>query len=147
MKEACHEWKLANYKVVNGCTLLGLTEESEFPSWEEMMGKDPVHLTGVGHAKLANEIVRMAEGPVTVFSGGKRAHDGEDDRPPPSSAAGSSGSIPLPLVVAAAAAGAALPVTVAAAVVVRPEEGRPQEDTAEGPAISWEATPAREGKL
>jgi hypothetical protein len=83
LKEACHKWKLANYKVVNGCTLLGLTEESEFPSWDEMMEKDPVHLTGVGHAKLANEIVRMAEGPDAVFSGGKRAHDGEDDRPAP----------------------------------------------------------------
>jgi uncharacterized membrane protein YgcG len=83
LKEACHEWKLANYKVVNGCTLMGLTEESEFPSWEEMMGKDPVHLTGAGHAKLANEIVRMAEGPDAVFSGGKRAHDGDDDRPAP----------------------------------------------------------------
>jgi hypothetical protein len=83
LKEACHEWKLANYKVINGCTLLGLTEESEFHSWDEMMGKDPVHLTGNGHVKLANEIVRMAEGPDAVFSGGKRAHDGEDDRPAP----------------------------------------------------------------
>jgi hypothetical protein len=83
LKEACHEWKLANYKVVNGCTLLGLTEESELPAWDEMMGKDPVHLTGDGHAKLATEIVRMAEGPDAVFSGGKRAHDGEDDRPAP----------------------------------------------------------------
>jgi hypothetical protein len=25
----------------------------------------------------------MAEGPDAVFSGGKRAHDGEDDRPAP----------------------------------------------------------------
>jgi hypothetical protein len=83
LKEACHEWKLANYKVVNGCTLLGLTEESEFPAWDTMMGKDPVHLTGDGHAKLATEIVRMAKGPDAVFSGGKRAHDGEDDRPAP----------------------------------------------------------------
>ncbi len=58
-------------------------EESEFPSWDEMMGKDPVHLTGVGHAKLANELVRMAKGPDAVFSGGMRAHECEDDRPAP----------------------------------------------------------------
>jgi hypothetical protein len=69
--------------VVKGCTLLGLTEESEFPAWDGMMGTDPVHLTGDGHAKLATETVRMAEGPDAVFSGGKRAHDGEDDRPAP----------------------------------------------------------------
>ncbi len=48
---------------------------------------------------------------------------------------------------AAVAAGAALPETVAAAAEVRSEEGRPLEDTAEDPATSWVATPAREGKL
>jgi hypothetical protein len=48
----------------------------------------------------------MAEGPDAVFSGGMRAHDGEDDRPAPSLAAGSSGSTTLPLG-AAVAAGAA----------------------------------------
>ncbi len=44
------------------------------------MGQDPVHLTGDGYAKLANGVVRMAEGLDAVFSGGKRVHDGEDDR-------------------------------------------------------------------
>ncbi len=34
LKESFHEWKLANYKVVNGCTLLDLTEESEFQAWD-----------------------------------------------------------------------------------------------------------------
>jgi hypothetical protein len=83
LKEACHEWKLANYKVVNGCTLLDLTEESEFTAWDSMMGKDPAHLTGDGFAKLASGVLRAAEGPDVVFSGGKRAHDGEEDRPAP----------------------------------------------------------------
>jgi hypothetical protein len=40
LKDACHDWKVANYKVVNGCTLLGLTEESNFSSWEAAMGLD-----------------------------------------------------------------------------------------------------------
>jgi hypothetical protein len=83
LKEACHEWKLANYKVVNGCTLLDLTEESDFTAWDCVMGKDPVHLTGDGFAKLANGVLRMAEGPDAVFSGGKRAHEGEEERPVP----------------------------------------------------------------
>ena len=83
LKEACHEWKLANYKVVNGCTLLDLTEESEFTAWDSMMGKDPAHLTGEGFAKLASGVLSAAEGPDVVFSGGKRAHDGEEDRPAP----------------------------------------------------------------
>jgi hypothetical protein len=81
LKEACLEWKLANYKVVNGCTLLDLTEESEFQAWDKMMGQDPVHLTGDGYAKLANGVVKMSEGLDAVFSGGKRMHDGDDDRP------------------------------------------------------------------
>jgi hypothetical protein len=83
LKEACHEWKLANYKVVNGCTLLDLSEESDFSAWDSMMGKDPVHLTGEGFAKLANGVLRMAEGPDAVFSGGKRAHEDEEERPAP----------------------------------------------------------------
>jgi hypothetical protein len=58
-------------------------EEPEFPAWDEAMGKDPVHHTGEGYAKLANGVLRMAEGPDAVFSGGKRAHEGEDDRPAP----------------------------------------------------------------
>ncbi len=48
-----------------------------------MMGKDPAHLTGEGYAKLASGVLRTAEGPDVVFSGGKRAHDGEEDRPAP----------------------------------------------------------------
>ncbi len=63
--------------------MLDLTEESEFPAWDELMGKDPVHLTGEGYAKLASGVLRMAEGPDAVFSGGKRAHNGDDDRPAP----------------------------------------------------------------
>ncbi len=41
------------------CTLLDLTEESEFLAWDGMMGKDPVHLTGDGYAKLASGLMRM----------------------------------------------------------------------------------------
>ncbi len=74
---------MANYKVVNGYTLLDLTKGSEFPAWDSMMGKDPVHLTGDGYAKLANGVLRMAEGPDAVFSGEKRAHEGDEDRPVP----------------------------------------------------------------
>ncbi len=47
------------------------------------MGKDPAHLTGDGYPKLASGVLRMAEGPDVVFSGAKRAHDGEKDRPAP----------------------------------------------------------------
>jgi hypothetical protein len=69
--------------MVNVCTLLDLTEESEFPAWDALMGHDSVHLTGDGYAKLASGIVRMAEGPDAVFSGGKRGHEAEDGRPAP----------------------------------------------------------------
>ena len=34
-------------------------------------------------AKLANGVLRMAEGPDAVFSGGKRAHEDEEERPAP----------------------------------------------------------------
>ncbi len=47
------------------------------------MGKDPVHLTGEGFTKLANGVLRMAEGPDAVFSGGKRAREEDDERPAP----------------------------------------------------------------
>jgi hypothetical protein len=38
LKDSCHNWKIANYKVVNGCTLLGLTEDSDCVAWEAAMG-------------------------------------------------------------------------------------------------------------
>jgi hypothetical protein len=62
---------------------LDLSEESDFSAWDSMMGKDPLHLTGDGFAKLANGVLRMAEGPDAVFSGGKRAHEDEEERPAP----------------------------------------------------------------
>ncbi len=35
LRDSCHEWRLTNYKVVNGCTLLGLQEESSFHECEK----------------------------------------------------------------------------------------------------------------
>jgi hypothetical protein len=43
-----------------------------FKPWDELLGQDPVHLTGDGYAKLTNGVERMAEGLDAVFSGGKR---------------------------------------------------------------------------
>ncbi len=65
LKDACHDWKVANYKVVNGCTLLGLTEESDVPAWEEAMGTDPVHLTDGALGKMAGQL---------CYGGGQRLH-------------------------------------------------------------------------
>jgi hypothetical protein len=64
---------------------MDLTEESEFPAWDALMGHDPVHLTGDGYAMLASGIVWMAEGPDAIFSGGKRGHEADDGRPAPTS--------------------------------------------------------------
>jgi hypothetical protein len=83
LKEACHEWPLANYKVVNSCTLLNLSEDSSFSEWDLLMGKDPVHLTGDGYTKLANGIMNMGEGADVNFSGRKRGLEAEDDQPAP----------------------------------------------------------------
>ena len=83
LKDACHDWKVANYKVVNGCTLLGLTEESAFPAWEEAMGTDPVHLTDGAMGKMAGQLCEMAESCDSMFSGGKRALEDDEDRPSP----------------------------------------------------------------
>ncbi len=58
MKDACHDWKVANYKVVNGCTLLGLTEDSDYASWEAAMGTDPVHLTEGALGRVAGHTVK-----------------------------------------------------------------------------------------
>ncbi len=81
LKDACHDWKVANYKVVNGCTLLGLTEESDFSSWEAAMGSDPVHLTDAALGTMAGLLCEMAEGNDAMFSGGKRAlEDRRTDR-------------------------------------------------------------------
>jgi hypothetical protein len=83
MKDACHEWKVANYKVVNGCTLLGLTEDSDYASWEAAMGTDPVHLTEGALGRMAGQLFEMAEGSGSMFSGGKRALEDDEDRPSP----------------------------------------------------------------
>jgi hypothetical protein len=83
IKDSCHEWRLANYKVVNCCTLLGLQEDSCFEAWEGAMGADPVHLTDQGYGKLADSIFQMAEGIDAVFSGGQRELEEEEDRPAP----------------------------------------------------------------
>ncbi len=83
LKVACHDWKVANYKVVNGCTLLGLTEESDVPAWEVAMGTDPVHLTDGALGKMAGQLCEMAEGSDSMFSGGKRALEDDEDRPSP----------------------------------------------------------------
>ncbi len=72
LRDSCHEWRLTNYKVVNGCTLLELQEESSFQEWEDAMGQDSVHLTEKAYGKLAEEIFPMSEGFEAVFSGGKR---------------------------------------------------------------------------
>jgi len=66
--------------VVNGCTLLGLTEESDFSAWEAAMGSDPVHLTDAALGTVACQLCEMAEGNDAMFSGGKRALE---DRPAP----------------------------------------------------------------
>jgi hypothetical protein len=83
LRDSCHEWRLTNYKVVNGCTLLGLQEESSFHEWEEAMGQDPVHLTESGYGKMAEEIFQISEGFEAVFSGGKREREEEEERPDP----------------------------------------------------------------
>ncbi len=82
-KDACHEWRVANYKVVNGCTLLGLTEDSDFAAWEAAMGTDPVHLTEGALGRMAGQLFEMAEGGGSMFSGGKRALEDDEDRPSP----------------------------------------------------------------
>jgi hypothetical protein len=83
MKDACHEWRVANYKVVNGCTLLGLTEDSDYAAWEAAMGTDPVHLTEGALGRMAGQLFEMAEGSGSMFSGGKRALEDDEDRPSP----------------------------------------------------------------
>jgi hypothetical protein len=83
LRDSCHEWRISNYKVVNGCTLLGLQEESSFHEWEEAMGQDSVHLTEAGYGKMAEEIFQMSEGFEAVFSGGKREREEEEERPDP----------------------------------------------------------------
>jgi hypothetical protein len=75
MKDACHEMIVSNYKVVNDCTLLELSEESDSSSWIESMGTDPVHLTEAGYAKLAASVLK-----VSSLSGGKSDLEEEDDR-------------------------------------------------------------------
>jgi hypothetical protein len=80
MKDACHDWKVANYKVVNGCTLLGLTEDSDYASWETAMGTDPIHLTDGALGRMAGQIFEMAEESDSMFSGGKRALEDVEDR-------------------------------------------------------------------
>ncbi len=77
MKDACHEMRVSNYKVVNRCTLLDLSEESDSSSWIEAMGTDPVHLTEAGLTKLADSVLKISESTDSSFSGGKR--DLEDD--------------------------------------------------------------------
>jgi hypothetical protein len=72
LKDACHDWKVANYKVVNRCTLLGLTEESDFSAWETAMGSDPVHLTDAALGIVAGQLCEMAEGNNAMFSGAGR---------------------------------------------------------------------------
>jgi len=83
IKDACHEWRVTNYKVVNCCSLLELHEDSSYEAWEGAMGSDPVHLTDQGYGKVADSILQMAEGIDAVFSGGKREREEEDDRPAP----------------------------------------------------------------
>ncbi len=83
MKDACHDWKVANCKVVNGCTLLGLTEESDVAAWEAAMGMDPVHMTDGALGKMAGQLCEMAESSDSMFSGGKRALEDDEDRPSP----------------------------------------------------------------
>ncbi len=75
------EWP--TIKLINGCTLLGLQEDSSYDAWEGDMGSDPVHLTDQGYGKLAESIFQMAEGIDAVFSGGKRELEVEEDRPAP----------------------------------------------------------------
>jgi hypothetical protein len=79
-RDSCHDWRLTNYKVVNGCTLLGLQEESSFQEWEDAMGQDSVHLTERAYGKLAE---KMSEGFEAVFSGGKREREEEEERRDP----------------------------------------------------------------
>ncbi len=71
MKDACHEMRVSNYKVVNGCTLLDLSEEADGSSWIEAMGEDPVHLTEAGLMKLAASVLKISESTDSSFSGGK----------------------------------------------------------------------------
>jgi hypothetical protein len=83
LRDSCHEWRVSNYKVVNGCTLLGLQDDSSFQEWEDAMGQDPVHFTEKAYGKLAEGIFQMSEGLEAVFSGGKREREEEDERPDP----------------------------------------------------------------
>ncbi len=80
MKDACHEMRVSNYKVVNCCTLLDLSEEADGNSWIEAMGEDPVHLTEAGLTKLAASVLKISESTDSSFSGGKRDLEEEDDR-------------------------------------------------------------------
>jgi hypothetical protein len=83
VRDACHEWRVTNYKVVNGCTLLGLHENSGYEEWEGAMGTDSVHLTEMAYRKIAESITQMSEGRDAVFSGGKRELEEEEERPAP----------------------------------------------------------------
>jgi hypothetical protein len=80
MKDACHEMRVSNYKVVNGCTLLDLSEEADGNSWIEAMGEDPVHLTEAGLTKLAASVLKISESTDSSFSGGKRDLEEDNDR-------------------------------------------------------------------
>jgi hypothetical protein len=82
VRDACHEWQVTNYKVVNGCTLLGLHENSGYEVWEGAMGTDSVNLTEIAYRKIAESITQMSEGRDAVFSGGKRELE-EEERPAP----------------------------------------------------------------
>jgi hypothetical protein len=83
VRDACHEWRITNYKVVNGCTLLGLNENSGYEEWEGAMGTDSVHLTEPAYRKIAECITQMSEGRDAMFSGGKRELEEEEERPAP----------------------------------------------------------------
>ncbi len=79
--DICRETSMKGYKVVSPVELLGIRVTMEENELVQILGDNPVHLSGTGYQRLAGSLINMAENPRTIFAGEKRMweDEGEED--------------------------------------------------------------------
>jgi hypothetical protein len=83
IRDECTVLGLKNFKVVSTCDLLGIHASVEEDEAIRLLGEDPVHLTEVGYAELAEKLLNILENENVTYMGEKREldhllPDGED---------------------------------------------------------------------
>ncbi len=70
--DMCRETGMRSFKVTNPVELMGIRFTTEEGELERLLGDDPVHYAGEGYATMARNLIKMVEGPRSVFQAEKR---------------------------------------------------------------------------